>query len=165
MACGKNALHEMLAHLEDAYLVQAVDIDTRSERQRQVNPRKVYPIDTGLAQAFRAGPDADRGRLLETLVCLDLRRRGCEIAWLRTAEGYEIDFVARPAEGSPLLVQACESLADPTTRERELRALRAAMRERGVAAGTIVTLDEDERIESDEGTVRVEPAWRWLLRR
>jgi hypothetical protein len=39
------------------------------------------------------------------------------------------------------------------------------MRERGVAAGTIVTLDEDERIESDEGTVRVEPAWRWLLRR
>jgi predicted AAA+ superfamily ATPase len=165
VACGKNALHEMLAHLEDAYLVQAVDIDTRSERQRQVNPRKVYPIDTGLAQAFRAGPDADRGRLLETLVYLDLRRRGCEIAWLRTAEGYEIDFVARPAEGSPLLVQACESLADPTTRERELRALRAAMRERGVAAGTIVTLDEDERIESHEGTVRVEPAWRWLLRR
>jgi predicted AAA+ superfamily ATPase len=76
IACGKNALHEMLAHLEDAYLVQGVAMDTRSERQRMVNPRKVYPIDTGLAQAFRVGPDADRGRLLETLVFLDLRRRG-----------------------------------------------------------------------------------------
>ncbi len=165
VACGKNALHEMLAHLEDAYLVQTVGIDARSEQQRQVNPRKIYPIDTGLAQAFRTSPDTDRGRLLETLVFLDLRRRGNEIAWLRTQQGWEVDFIARPTEGPPLLVQACESIADPSTRERELRALRAAMSERGIHAGTVVTLDEEARVDADEGPIAVVPAWRWLLRR
>ena len=164
LACGKNALHEMLAHLEDAYLVQGVAIDSRSQRQRQVNPRKMYPIDTGLAQAFRPGPDADRGRLLETLVFLDLRRRGFETHYLRTAAGYEVDFIARPPDAPPALIQACESLRDPATRERELRALTAAMHERGVTSGTVVTLDDDERVDTAQGPISVVPAWRWLLR-
>jgi len=164
LACGKNALHEMLAHLEDAYLVQGVAIDSRSQRQRQVNPRKMYPIDTGLAQAFRPGPDADRGRLLETLVLLDLRRRGFETHYLRTEAGYEVDFIARPPDGPAALIQACESLRDTATRERELRALTAGMKERGITLGTVVTLDDDERIDTGAGPVDVVPAWRWLLR-
>lgn len=53
IACGKNSLHEYLAHLEDAYLVQSVSLDSRSVRQRQVNPRKVYPIDTDYATKSR----------------------------------------------------------------------------------------------------------------
>lgn len=164
VACGKNALHEMLSHLEDAYLVQTVDIDTRSERQRMVNPRKVYPIDTGLAQAYRTNPDADRGRLLETLVFLDLRRRGHEVHYFRSEQGFEADFIARSVAGSAHAVQVTESLSLPATREREVRGLREAMRARGLSEGTIVTLDEDDRIAADEGTIQVVPAWRWLLR-
>jgi predicted AAA+ superfamily ATPase len=164
LACGKNALHEMLAHLEDAYLVQGVAIDSRSQRQRQVNPRKMYPIDTGLAQAFSPGPDADRGRLLETLVLLDLRRRGFEAHYVRTEAGYEVDFIARSPDEPPALIQACESLRYPATQERELRALAAGMKERGIARGTVVTLDDDERIDTSAGPVEVVPAWRWFLR-
>ena len=164
VACGKNALHEMLGHLEDAYLVQAVDIDTRSERQRLVNPRRVYPIDTGLAQAFSASPDADRGRWLETLVFLDLRRRGHEIHYFRSEAGFETDFIARTPLGEAQAVQVTESMSQPATRERELRGLRQAMRERGLSEGTIVTLDEDDRFTTEEGIIQVVPAWRWLLR-
>jgi len=131
LACGKNALHEMLAHLE---------------------------------QAFRPGPDADRGRLLEALVLLDLRRRGFEAHYVRTEAGYEVDFIARPPDGPPALIQACESLRDPATRERKLRALAAGMKERGIARGTVVTLDDDERIDTSAGPVEVVPAWRWFLR-
>lgn len=164
IACGKNSLHEYLTHLEDAYLVQAVSIDARSERQRQVNPRKVYPIDTGLAQAFHHGMDMDRGRLLETLVFLDLRRRGLEVAWLRTTQGYEVDFVARQMDMEPQLIQVSESLADAKTRERELRALRAAMAERKRKRGAVVTLNEAERLRTAEGEIEIVPAWQWLLR-
>jgi len=164
IACGKNSLHDYLAHLEDAYLVQTVSLDSRSARQRQVNPRKVYPIDTGLAQAFRHGPDTDRGRLLETLVFLDLRRRGLDIAYFRSEAGYEVDFLARSSDGQAQAIQVAESIADPKTRQRELRALEAAMAERKLARGTLVTLDEEERIDTAGGPVEVVPAWRWLLR-
>lgn len=164
VACGKNALHEMLDHLTDAFLVQSVDIDTRSERQRLVNPRRIYPIDTGLAQAFCGGPDADRGRLLETLVFLDLRRRGHEIHYFRSDQGLETDFIARPGRADALAIQVTESLTEPATREREVRGLGAALQAHGLGAGTIVTLDEDDLIRTEEGVIRVVPAWRWLLR-
>lgn len=167
IACGKNSLHEYLAHLEDAYLVQTIGIDARSARQRQVNPRKVYPIDTGLAQAFRHGASMDRGRLLETLVFLDLLRRGMQIAYFRSAQGFEVDFLARPAAGGdaePLAIQVAETIADAKTRQRELRALVALMTERKLSRGTLVTLDEEERIDTEGGLVEVVPAWRWLLR-
>ena len=86
------------------------------------------------------------------------------ITWVRTLDGPEVDFIARSAEGPALLVQVCESLVDPATKEREMRALRTAMRERRLTAGTIVTLDDDARIDTDAGLIRVVPAWRWLLR-
>jgi hypothetical protein len=164
IACGKNSLHDYLAHLEDAYLVQSIHVDSRSERQRQVNPRKVYPIDTGLAQAFRHGPGMDRGRLLETLVFLDLRRRGMKIAYFRSEQGYEVDFLARSGQGETLAIQVVETIADPSTRQRELRALEAAMLERKLSSATLVTLDEEAQIETASGPVAVVPAWRWLLR-
>lgn len=167
IACGKNSLHDYLAHLEDAYLVQSISLDSRSVRQRQVNPRKVYPIDTGLARAFRHGADMDRGRLLETLVFLDLRRRGMQIAYFRSAQGFEVDFLARSADGErsePLAIQVAETIADTKTRQRELRALESAMAERKLTRATLVTLDEEERIDTAGGPIEVVPAWRWLLR-
>ncbi len=164
IACGKNSLHDYLAHLEDAYLVQSIHVDSRSVRQRQVNPRKVYPIDTGLALAFRHGPGMDRGRLLETLVFLDLRRRGMDISYFRSERGYEVDFLARRGLGKAVAIQVAETIADPNTRQRELRALEAAMAERRLSSGILVTLDEEGQIDAVSGRVEVVPAWRWLLR-
>ena len=164
IASGKNTLHDHLAHLTDAYLVESVSIDSRSERQKQVNPRKIYPIDPGLAQDFRHAPGIDRGRLLETLVYLDLRRRDAKVTYLRTDDGYEVDFLARSDEAEVLPIQVTESLADPAVRERELRALRAALEERNLPRGVIVTLDEEDQVDAGTRRVDVIPAWRWLLR-
>jgi hypothetical protein len=62
-----------------------------------------------------------------------------------------------------MLVQVCESLAEPQTRKRETAALGEAMVELGLKTGTIVTKNEDERIDTGGGTIEVVPAWRFLL--
>ena len=62
-----------------------------------------------------------------------------------------------------MLVQACESLADPRTRKRETAALAAAMAELDAGTATIVTRNERERIEVGGAAVDVVPAWRFLL--
>ena len=62
-----------------------------------------------------------------------------------------------------MLVQVCESLTDPQTRKRETAALGEAMVELGQKIGTIVTHNEEERIETGAGTIDVVPAWRFLL--
>src|SRR5207249_2849403 len=52
LAISKDSVHEFLDHLTDAYLMQSLGIRTDSERVRQSNPRKFYPIDHGLLSAF-----------------------------------------------------------------------------------------------------------------
>ena len=74
-----------------------------------------------------------------------------------------VDFVAVRPDGSRVLVQVCESLAEPRTRKREVTALAQAMAELGTRTGTIVTRDEEGTIAVDAGDIEVVPAWRFLL--
>jgi predicted AAA+ superfamily ATPase len=163
VACGKNTLHELLAHLEDAYLLFPVPIHARSERTRQVNPRKLYAVDTGLVQACRRQAVPDRGHLLENAVFVHLRRQGLELAYYRTSSGREVDFVVTPRTGAPSLVQVSADLSEAATREREVAALREAMTETGLGEAVLVTQGEAGMNEIREPGVRVVVAWQWLL--
>jgi predicted AAA+ superfamily ATPase len=167
---GKPTLLAYLDHLCDAFLVFLVPIRSRSAKQKLVNPRKVYAVDTGLAAAMRAGGAEDRGALLENLVYLELRRRLGRLAegavtYYRTAGGREVDFAVDPVMPSEKLqlFQACASLWARETREREVRALAEAMSETGSRRGTIVTIADRETIGTDAGSIRVVPAWEWAL--
>ncbi len=160
LTVSKDSLHAWLEHVQDAFVFFAIPIHTHSERARQVNPRKVYAVDPGLVTACARRGSADTGQLLETAVFVELRRATAELSYVRTGSGYEVDFVT-PSD----LVQACASLDDPATRERELRALREAMATLGRKEATIVTLTSDEEVRVAEGRIRVIPLWRWAIER
>jgi len=164
LACGKNTLHDFFEHLKDAYLIYPVSIHSRSERAKRVNPRKVYVIDTGLANAFLHQPQSDWGRLLENFVFMELRRRDLTIEYYRTEDGLEVDFITTNHSGEKALYQVTLELLDDHTREREVRALTAAMHETKIRHGTIVSLDAEERIDTDCGVIDVVPAWLWSIR-
>jgi predicted AAA+ superfamily ATPase len=138
---SKDTLHAFLAHLEDAFLLRTVSLLTNSERQRMVNPRKAYPIDPGLIPVYERTGRANLGHALETVVLIELQRRGYEVHYLRTPEGYEVDFHARAADGTTVLVQVCASASDPDTWAREVRALNEAAAVHPEAAPLLLTLD------------------------
>jgi hypothetical protein len=62
-----------------------------------------------------------------------------------------------------MLIQVCESLAEPQTRKRETAALSEVMAELGLKSGTIVTRKEDEQIDVGGRVINVVPIWRFLL--
>ena len=74
-----------------------------------------------------------------------------------------MDFHVERRTGEPVLLQVCADLSDADVRGRELRALAEAMRELRLSQSTIVTLLADEEVRLGRGTVRIVPAWRWLL--
>jgi predicted AAA+ superfamily ATPase len=125
-AVGKDTLHQMLAHLEDAFLLSTVGLATDSARRRQVNPRKIYPVDTGLMALFDPSGKPNVGHALETAVLHELHRRGAAVDYVLTPGGFEVDFCARWPEGQVWLVQVCADLSDAPTLARELRALEDA---------------------------------------
>ncbi|MFN0084312.1 MAG: ATP-binding protein [Blastocatellia bacterium] len=165
-AASKDTLHAMLAHLEDAFLLRLGPLATSSERQRQSNPRKVYPIDAGLISAFDRSGKSNLGQVLETVVRIELERRGSEICYVRTPDGFEVDFLATPITGRPILIQVCAGLADAETRAREFRALQSARLSHRNHPALLLTLTASDAVtaqaEAPEG-ITAQAAWEWLL--
>ena len=102
------------------------------------------------------------GHALETCVALELLRRGAEISYVRTREGYEVDFLARDVDGAASLIQVCAEPRDPATLERELRALDAAAVEHPRARRHLITL-RPEVVHAVPRGVAVHAASVWLL--
>lgn len=166
VAVSKDALHAMLGHLEDAFLIRLVPLHTASERQRQSNPRKAYPVDSGLIAAYDRTGRLNVGHALETAVLVELERRRCERAYVRTSSGGEVDFIATPPTGRPGLIQVCADMSDSETRAREFRALAEAMPENPGYSAMVLTATStglsQARSEAPAGVV-VRPAWDWML--
>jgi len=159
----KSAVSDYLTWFEDAYFFFSVRVFDASLARSHSNPKKAYCVDHAVVPSLSSGVLVNFGHLLENLVFTGLRRAFPEVFYFKTRAGREVDFVV-PARGrSPMLVQVCESLAEPQTRKREVSALSDAMRELGCKAGTIVTRKDDERIDSDAGTIAAVPVWRYLL--
>ena len=162
VAVGKETLHDYLGHLEDAFLLHSISIAADSERRRQVNPRKVYPVDPGLIPLFDRSGKANLGHALETAIFVELARRGAEVGYVRTPNGFEVDFLVRYPEGRQELIQVCASLDDPGTRAREIRGLLDAALEFPRASLMLIGIDIPEVMEIPSA-ITVFAARDWLL--
>jgi hypothetical protein len=162
IAVGKDTLHQYLSHLEDSFLIRTVSLHTASERQRMVNPRKVYPVDPGLIGVYaRAGPQT--GHALETAVALELERRGYDIGYLKTGEDWEVDFFASGPGRETLLIQVAADARHPETLEREVRPLLTALETYADTPALLVTLDSAPPPVGLPDKIQWWPATRWLL--
>jgi len=179
IAVAKDTLHAIFGHVQDAFLVHAVPVAARSERQRLVNPRKVYPIDSGLIPIFSGTgglswptgkPErarnisiiADLGHKLETAVLMHFLRAGLEPAYVKTPGGYEVDFLVRNFDGRQALIQVAADLAAGEVREREVRALLEAGDLYPSARRLIITLTPEILIDLP-AAIEVQRASGWLL--
>ncbi len=70
---GKNTLSDYLSRAEEAFLVDTVQFYSPKTKVKLQLPRKVYVLDNGYVSALTT--NTDKGRLLENLVYLELKRR------------------------------------------------------------------------------------------
>lgn len=85
--------------------------------------QKYYIADIGLRHMLLGRRNIDRGRVLENVVYLELRRRGYEV-YVGVVNGQEVDFVAQ-RDGATEYYQVAESVTDEVTLNRELGSLLA----------------------------------------
>ena len=160
---SKDTVHELLGHLEDCFLVRTVWIEADSERKRMVNPRKAFPVDPGLISLFDRTGRANTGHALETAVLIELERRGLAVTYVRTPEGHEVDFLARSPTGEMELLQVASDATEPSTAEREIRALEEAGRLYPKAVRRLLTLTQDSMPTDVPAGILAQPAYEWML--
>ena len=162
VAIGKDSLHQMLAHLEDSFLLTSIELASDSVRRRQVNPRKIYPVDTGLMALFELSGKPNTGHALETAVLHALQRLGAHTAYVHTPGGYEVDFCAQLPQGETWLVQVCLDLTDPATLAREVRALQDTQTLWPHARRMLISLTTPPVLALPQG-IELHRATTWLL--
>lgn len=162
---SKDSIFNYLTYLEDAFWFSLVPVYSESIRKQQVNYRKIYVLDNGLISANRSTLYFNRGRLLESLVFQQLRRKYSlnQIFYYRTKKNEEIDFLI--IDGEILqLIQVAETISETATRQREVNALFRAMQELGVKQGLIITAHEYTEFDQDNLQIQVLPYWEWALK-
>jgi hypothetical protein len=147
-----------LSYFEDAYLLFTVGMFSYSLKTQARNPKKVYCIDTGLANQNSFSFSKDGGRRLENAVAIHLMRKYGKIYYFTTSSGKEVDFVVQERDNVTHLIQVCADPSDFATKKREEKALEEAKKELGCKNAFIVTAD----FESD-GKIKYVPAWKWML--
>jgi len=91
-------------------------------RQLLSTQSKYYTVDVGLRNMLVKGKESDIGHVLENIVYLELRRRGCDV-YVGQLDAGEVDFVAVNSDGISYYQVAATTL-DEDTLKRELTPLR-----------------------------------------
>jgi uncharacterized protein len=160
---SKSFVGQCLDWFEDAYFLFSVKRYSASINKQNTNPRKVYCIDHGMVQAVTPMITENRGRLLENIIFIHLRRQGCEVYYYRTNNGREVDFIWLDRERKKHFAQVCWTLKDDKTRQREISSLLIAMEEQQVESAIIVTHDENEILQQGNIKIEILPAWKFLI--
>lgn len=150
-------------YLSMSYLCYTVPRFSHSLAKQQHYSKKCYFIDHAMARLLGFRSSEDKGRLLENLVYIELRRRGGEIYFHK--EQKECDFLVRNQGKICEAYQVCMDLDELSTREREVQGLLEAMRVYNLDRGVILTQSQEEvfEIETVDQTVTIEiiPVWKW----
>lgn len=163
IAVSRDTLYELLEHLKDTFLLNTISIATDSEKRRQVRPRKSYPVDTGFIPLFDRSGKSNVGHALEIAIFVELQRQRAEIAYVHNDDETEVDFLARYPNGKESLIQACTSLHDSDTLQREIHALQEAHKTYPHAQRLILTLESHLTLPEIPRGIKILPAWEWML--
>ncbi|MDD5317833.1 MAG: ATP-binding protein [Candidatus ainarchaeum sp.] len=157
-----NTAISFVSYFEDAYLLFTVPKFDYSLKKQLVNPKKVYAIDNGLAQANSVSFSQDLGRMLENAVFLQLRRKYKSESVYYHAGEKECDFVVKEKGRITTALQVCHMLTEDN-RERELGGLLEALDKFKLDNGLIITRDQEDELAVNGRKISVKPAWKWML--
>lgn len=161
-----TTVRDYCTYLELTYLCFFVNRYAYSLKAQQLAPKKVYWIDHALARTIGFRFSEDRGRLLENIVFLELKRRGYQIYYHQRE--HECDFVITQGLTVTQAIQVSVHLDDPDTRQREIEGLHEAMIDHNLECGLILTEHGEENLilkgeQEKTLSVKVMPVWHWLL--
>lgn len=155
-----NTVKEYISYLNNVYLLFEVNQFNRSPKKQLNLPKKIYLIDPVFSNFSSFNFSLNKGRVLENLVFIELKRDSKEIYYYKNK--HECDFVTKDKFSINEAIQVCYEL-NKENEEREISGLLEAMEEFHLKEGLILTNEqEDERV-LDKKKIKIMPVWKWIL--
>ncbi len=162
-ATNVSTIKNYLSAFQDVFLIYALPLFAYSVKKQIYNPNRYYAGDIGFYHAVGFRFSADKGRLLENMVLLDLLRNNHEVYYWKSKKGFEVDFVVSKKRQIVKAIQVCYYLSNEN-RDREVRALLAAANEIGAKSLQIITYEQNEEIKTESVSIEVISYLHWLMK-
>ncbi|MDD5013094.1 MAG: ATP-binding protein, partial [Candidatus Pacebacteria bacterium] len=156
------SVRDYIGFLQESYLVFELFKYDYSLKKQYISDKKIYIIDNGMRNTVAFSFSEDKGRLLENLVFIELKRRGEEVYFSKGKK--ECDFLIKDRTRITNAIQICYSL-DKENEKREVEGLIEAINQNNLKSGLILTYGEEKEITFDNINIKIMPVWKWLLER
>lgn len=155
---------DYVEYLKNAYVLFEVKKFDYSLRKQNLNDKKYYSIDLGLSNLYRVANLKYRGSNLETIVAIELLRRGFDVYYYKTTSSLEIDFVVVKDKIIVELIQVSKSLENEKTKKRELEVFKKTIDELMLqdVKCTVISEDKSTKINIDDLDIEVINILEWL---
>ena len=155
-----NTVIFFVSCFEDSYLLFTVPRFSHSLKSQIKNPKKIYAVDNGLAAVNSASFSEDKGRMLENIVFLHLRKRYKNIFYFR--EKHECDFLVKEKGKIIDAIQVCFELNDDN-KDREIKGVVEALEKLKLEKGLILTFNQEDELSIANKKIKIKPVWKWLI--
>ncbi|MDE3056065.1 MAG: ATP-binding protein [Verrucomicrobiota bacterium] len=157
-----NTIMDYCSYFYEIFLFQELYKFDYSLKKQMGSDKKIYIVDTGLANAISFRFSEDQGRVLENIVFNELKRRREEIYFHK--KNYECDFLLKRELHIATAIQVTKSVEDSDVKKREIRGLLEAMHTHQLSDGLILTMEEEGTEKWEDKTIKIFPVWKWLLK-
>lgn len=155
-----STLKHVLTSFENAFLFFFINKFDYSIKKQTQNPKKIYCIDNGFITALGFRFSEDKGKLLENLAAIRLKKDLKEIFYFK--KNHECDFIIKEGIRVVNAIQVCYEINN-SNKEREFSGLFEALDEFNLKKGLILTYDQHYTEKSKGREINVIPMWKWLL--
>ena len=152
-------VRDYIGYLEESYLIFELYKYDFSLKKQYVSEKKIYVVDNGMRNNIAFYFSADKGKLLENLVFVELKRRQKEIFYFKSKK--ECDFLVIEKGQAVEAIQVTYCLS-PGNRKREIDGLIDALKTLKLKNGIILTMTQKEIINIEEFKINVLPVHEWL---
>lgn len=156
------AVNSYVNYFKEAFLLFELPLFSYSLKTQHKAFKKIYAVDTGLANAVSYKFSEDKGRMLENAVFLQLHRMHKEMYYYKDLFG-EIDFVVKDNTGKIELIQVVWEWRDEQTKRRELKKFDSAFKETSAYKATILTFADRGEVKVKNKKIKIMPVYEWIL--
>jgi hypothetical protein len=161
-----TTLYKYVESLEDTLFIHFLRKFSLKAHERELWPRKVYLVDTGLTGYTKFSQDF--GKLMENVVFLHLLRETNQNPLLtfyywKDYQQNEVDFVIKEGANIRELIQVTYASGKDEIDRRETDSLLKASESVECNKLSIITWDYEDDIKVGNKIIKCAPLWKWLV--
>ena len=160
-----TTVSDYFTYLENSFLCFLIHRYDHSIKKQAFYNKKQYFVDHALANVIGFRISEEKGRLLENIVFIELKRRFDTVFFHKKEK--ECDFIIQENNKITLVIQVCSYFSSDTAKQREYNGLLEAMQTYNLKEGLIIgNMDAKKDVVTLNETqyhIHIVPIWQWLL--